>query len=103
MTKIEKFASVSDTDPYSGASYTYDGMGRRVAKVVDNVVTKYLYDNEDILLELDENDNVLARYTHEPGIDKPLIMQRDTDADGTLDCIVNRYKQTVLNTSYLLS
>ncbi len=41
--------------------------------------------NEDILLELDVNGNIKARYTHGPGIDEPLSETRDTDGDGTLD------------------
>lgn len=30
-------------------------------------VTPYIYDNEDILLELDGSNNITARYTHGPG------------------------------------
>jgi RHS repeat-associated protein len=39
-------------------------------------VTRYIYDTEDILLELDGSNNVVARYTHGPGIDEPLIMEK---------------------------
>jgi RHS repeat-associated protein len=39
-------------------------------------VTRYIYDNEDILLELDGSNNIVARYTHGPGIDEPLIMEK---------------------------
>ena len=39
-------------------------------------VTPYIYDNEDILLELDGSNNITARYTHGPGIDEPLIMEK---------------------------
>jgi len=55
-------------------NYKYDGLGRRIEKEVDSVVTQYIYDNEDILLELDGSNNIVARYTHGPGIDEPLIM-----------------------------
>ncbi len=41
-----------------------------------DTVTRYIYDNEDILLELDGSNNITARYTHGPGIDEPLIMER---------------------------
>jgi len=34
-------------------NYKYDGLGRRIEKEVDAVVTQYIYDNTDILLELD--------------------------------------------------
>jgi RHS repeat-associated protein len=61
------------------ANYKYDGLGRRVEKEVISVsttVTRYIYDNEDILLELDGSNNIAARYTHGPGIDEPLVMEK---------------------------
>ena len=61
------------------ANYKYDGLGRRVEKEVTNVgttVTRYIYDNEDILLELDGSNNITARYTHGPGIDEPLVLEK---------------------------
>ena len=62
------------------ADYRYDGLGRRVEKQVTQGpttnVTRYIYDNEDILLELDGSNNITARYTHGPGIDEPLIMEK---------------------------
>ena len=67
----------------SVVTYKYDGLGRRIAKDVDGVVTGYIYDKEDILLELDGSNNIVARYTHGPGIDEPLIMERDLDSSGT--------------------
>jgi RHS repeat-associated protein len=35
-----------------------------------------VFDNEDILLELDGSNNIVARYTHGPGTDEPLIMEK---------------------------
>jgi len=57
-------------------NYKYDGLQRRIEKEVDSVVTQYIYDNEDILLELDGSNNITARYTHSSGIDEPLIMEK---------------------------
>jgi len=57
-------------------NYKYDGLGRRIEKEVDSVVTQYIYDNEDILLELGGSNNIIARYTHGPGIDEPLIVDK---------------------------
>lgn len=39
-------------------------------------MTRYIFDNEDILLELDGSNNITARYSHGPGIDEPLIMEK---------------------------
>jgi RHS repeat-associated protein len=71
--------------PTDVVKYQYDGFGRRIVRTVNNVVTKYIYDNEDILFELDEDENITARYTHGPGIDAPISIKRDTDIDGVLD------------------
>ncbi|MBI1748794.1 MAG: VCBS repeat-containing protein [Acidobacteria bacterium] len=62
------------------AEYKYDGLGRRIQKNVNGAITKYIYDNQTILLELDGSNNLLARYTHGPGIDEPLIMDRDGES-----------------------
>jgi len=58
-------------------NYKYDGLNRRIEKEVDSIVTQYIYDNEDILLELDGSNNIIARYTHGQGVDEPLILERN--------------------------
>ena len=60
----------------SVVNYKYDGLDRRIEKEVDGVVSQYIYDDESILLELDGSDNIIARYTHGPGIDEPLIVEK---------------------------
>jgi len=63
----------------TGVNYRYDGLGRRVEKEVNNVATtttRYVYDNEDILLELNSSNTIVSRYTHGPDIDEPLIMEK---------------------------
>ena len=60
----------------SVAQYRYDALGRRIEKDVDGVITRYVYDSEDILLEFEGTNTQIARYTHGPGIDEPLIMAR---------------------------
>ena len=67
------------------ATYRYDGLARRIEKDVAGVVTRYVYDAEDILLEYDGTNALLARFTHGPGPDDPLAMERDLDASGTFE------------------
>ena len=67
------------------ADYRYDGLGRRIEKDASGVVTRYVYDDEDILLESDEANTLIARYTHGAGIDEPLIMERDLDVSGVFE------------------
>ena len=44
------------------ASYTYDPFGRRISKTVNNQTTYYLYTDEGLLAELDENGNMQKAY-----------------------------------------
>ena len=73
--KLIRVASLDKT-----VNYKYDGLGRRVEKEVTETAvtttTQYIYDNEDILLELDDSNNITARYTHGPGVDEPLIIEK---------------------------
>jgi RHS repeat-associated protein len=96
-------------------SYTYDALGRRITKTVRDgatTVTQYVYDGADVLLALDEQETIRARYTHGPGIDEPLLLELDgqpyvyhadglgsisalTDATGA---VVQRYAYTAFGT-----
>ena len=58
------------------AEYVYDALGRRIEKNVNGTIIRYVYDGENILFEYDGSDNIIARYTHGPGTDEPLIMER---------------------------
>jgi uncharacterized protein RhaS with RHS repeats len=44
-----------------------------------------VYNKEDVILELDENDKPVAFYIHGVGIDEPLAMMRDIDGDGKFE------------------
>jgi len=97
---------VGGTVPQGGGStltfsYRYDGLGRRIEKALKgsdplggltpSEVIRYVYDNEDIILEYrssteDPTQNTLvARWLHGPGIDEPFMMERDLDGDGVLE------------------
>ena len=67
-----------DFPDLSFAEYAYDAFGRRIEKNVGGVVTRYVYGGEDILLEFDGTNTLLARYGHGDGnrIDQPLVMAR---------------------------
>jgi YD repeat-containing protein len=76
--------------------YRYDGLGRRIEKNIDGKITRYVYDNEDIILELDAQNSTLATYIHGPGIDEPIRMIRNqayyyiADALGSIKALVDR-------------
>jgi RHS repeat-associated protein len=59
--------------PGSGGtvSFKYDPFGRRIQKSGPVGVTNYLYDDDNLPLEIDNSGNVIARYIHD-GIDDSL-------------------------------
>ncbi|MFH1493005.1 MAG: hypothetical protein ABIE81_06720 [Candidatus Omnitrophota bacterium] len=78
-------------------SYTYDGLGRRIEKNVNGTITRYVYDNEDIIAEYDGTNTLQAKYLYGPGIDEPLQMQRGgqtywyhVDGLGSITAFINR-------------
>jgi RHS repeat-associated protein len=75
LVKVEEFAAGNLT-PFATSTYRYDGLGRRIEKVGNGLTRRYVYDGEDILLEYDGANTLLARYTHGPGVDEPLAMSR---------------------------
>jgi RHS repeat-associated protein len=77
LTQIEEYSDISSNMLVSVSKYIYDGLGRRVVKDLDGLVTKYIYDQYDILLETDVSGTVKARYTHGLGVDEPISMKRD--------------------------
>ena len=58
------------------ASYRYDGLGRRIEKDVGGVITRYVYDGANILLEFDGANALQARYSHGDQSDQPLVQER---------------------------
>jgi RHS repeat-associated protein len=67
--------------PAQTVTFRYDPLGRRIEKAAATV-TRWLYDQEDIIEELDGANALRLRYTHGPGIDEPLA-RRET-ATGTV-------------------
>ena len=72
---------VSAVVPGTGTvAFKYDPFGRRIQKSGPLGTTNYLYDGKDIraniIEEVDNSGNVLARYTQSPGIDRPFAELR---------------------------
>ena len=63
----------------SQVTYLYSASGERLSRADSSGTTYYLYDLEDILMELDASGVQKARYTHGPGIDEPISMHKDRD------------------------
>ncbi|MDD5131029.1 MAG: hypothetical protein PHH44_00005, partial [bacterium] len=65
------------TTPPQTVSYRYDAIGRRIEKNVSGTIIRYVYDGEDIIQELDQNNQIVATYTHGPGIDEPILVEKN--------------------------
>ena len=90
---LNRLTGVTSTDGLS-AAYHYDAFGRRIAKDVTEgavrTVTAYVYDGQDIALEFDVTDAVVAagtpqlvrRWQHGAGTDEPLGFEQ-YGADAT--------------------
>ncbi len=57
-------------------NFKYDPFGRRIQKSSASGTTIYVYDGDNVVDELDQNGNSVARYTQSLGIDEPLAMYR---------------------------
>lgn len=75
LVKVEDFV-VGNPTPAFISTYRYDGLGRRIEKVANGPTRRYIYDFEDVLLEYDGANTLLARYTHGPGIDEPIAVTK---------------------------
>jgi RHS repeat-associated protein len=69
-------------------SFKYDPFGRRIQKTNASGTTAYVYDGDNIVEELTGSSGTIGeRYTYGPGIDEPLVGQRQPlifyyEADG---------------------
>jgi RHS repeat-associated protein len=70
-------------------SFAYDPFGRRIENVSPSGTTIYVYDGDNITEELGPNGSLASgeRYTYGPGVDEPLVGQRQPkiffyEADG---------------------
>ena len=78
LKKLGNVPSVPKFPSGSGGtvSFKYDPFGRRVQKSSTSGTTNYLYDGVNVLEEVDNSGNMLARYPQGQGIDEPLAELR---------------------------
>jgi len=84
-------------------AYGYDPLGRRVRRTGTNgIVTYYLYDGDDLLLEANASGYRIRQYTHSPGVDQPLSLHTGgatyyygSESPGHVSGLVNAANQVV--------
>jgi len=65
------------------ASYAYDPLGRRQAKLVGGVTTSFLSDGDEEIAEYDGAGGLLRRYVPGPGTDQPIAMVTPSGGSNT--------------------
>ena len=80
--------AVRNFDGLTIAEYTYDALGRRIAKSVTNSgaldgTTNFYYDGWRVVVERDGTDVVTQQYVYGNYIDEVLVMDRNRDGGGT--------------------
>ena len=65
-------------------TYDYDGFGRRIRRVDQSTgaVVHYVYDGDDLAMEVDGAGNLLREYAYYPGIDDPHSMRQWANGEG---------------------
>ncbi|MFN9780432.1 MAG: RHS repeat domain-containing protein [Alphaproteobacteria bacterium] len=80
----------------TAATYLYDPLGRRQAKVVNGVTTSFLSDGSEEVAEYTGAGALLRRYIPGPGTDQPIAMVTPAGASHTRSYFhVNRQGSTV--------
>ena len=62
--------------PGMDAQYKYDPFGRRIEKNVNGQITRYEYDEDNIINEYDGAGNIRAKYVFNLAIDDPLSVEQ---------------------------
>ncbi|UCF43965.1 MAG: RHS repeat protein [Planctomycetota bacterium] len=78
-----QMVEVNDVNTGQVHTYAYDALGRRIEKVVDSdgspQITRFFYDEWQVIKEQDGDGNTLATYVYGNYIDEVVNMQRDSN------------------------
>ncbi len=56
-------------------TYGYDALNRRVRRTANGQARYFMYDDDDLMLEIDSTGEIVRTYTHLPGVDRPLSLR----------------------------
>lgn len=63
----------------TNATFEYDPNGTLAKQVINGVETRFLYNDSELIGELDANNNILRRYVHGIGVDRPVVWYEGAD------------------------
>ena len=93
----------------STTTFGYDGLGRRVRKTVNGVMTRYLHDGDNLVVQTDGAGTRQLEFSYYPGVDHPHSVRQSatgnlyyyaTSQPGHVTALVNRYDQVVNRYEY---
>jgi RHS repeat-associated protein len=106
LISVEKYDG-GVSPPSLKFGYSYDGLDRRIAVIVNSDTTTYIYDDQNFLLEHNGSDSVGASYVNGLQIDQPLeVTRRDssyyyhTDRLGSIIGLTDENGNLVQDFSY---
>jgi RHS repeat-associated protein len=80
----------------SSVAYTYDVMGRKASRTQGGVTEHYLYDEDHVVADTDNNGSFLRTYTYGPEIDDILSMTDHTSTSTNTYYFLKDLSNTVL-------
>ena len=84
MGSLDSVRTRDSTGSLTGrVSFGYDGWGRRVRKSTATGTSRYLWEGDSLLAQLDTFGSLVAGYTYYPGIDNVATQLRHDRADST--------------------
>jgi RHS repeat-associated protein len=66
------------TTGQDSVNFAYDAFGRRVRKWSASATSRYIWDGDDLIAEVDGAGNRVVEYTYYPGVDQPHSQRRGT-------------------------
>ncbi len=75
---FDSYDRLASVNAGSTATYLYDALDRRIAKIAGGTTINYYYDDERIIEERDASDAVIATYVHGNWIDDLVCMDRNS-------------------------
>lgn len=80
--------------PDINAEYFYNGLGERIARIVNESIFKYAYNQNDLLAVYDQNDSINTSYYYGPSEKEVIAMVRDMNEGGNPESYYYLLSQT---------
>lgn len=98
----------ADGNVVSETTFTYDALGRRIARAINGETTFTIYDGDNAYADFDAAGNVITRYLFADRMDQAIARQRDgenlawylSDRQGTIHDIIDATGTIIAHADY---